>query len=244
MLSLYASGRTTGVVLDSGDGVTHVVPVYEGYALPHAILRMDIAGRAVTQQLQRLLRRSGYVFQSSAEQEIVRGIKESCCAVAFSPSKIEEDFNNSQQGSVGTGRQRYKLPDGSNIELGLELYRAPEVLFQPDLLGVECRGVHDLLVSSIQRTDIDLRRTLYSQIVLAGGSTMFPGYGERLLHEVRRHASAPKETKIRIAAPPERLHSTWIGGSILASLSTFKALWLSRKDYLEHGARALHQKHM
>ena len=236
MLSLYASGRTTGVVLDSGDGVTHVVPVYEGLAMPHAIMRMDVAGRSVTQNLQRLLRRSGHTFHTSSEMEIVRQIKETCCSVAFNPTKSEEQF---QQSGL---KQQFKLPDGSSIELGPETFRAPEILFQPDLLGLEYKGSHDCLISSIMKTDIDLRRVLLSQIVLAGGSTLFPGYGERLLNELRKHPLAPREAKIRIAAPPERLYSTWMGGSILASLSTFKSLWISKAEYLEHGPRILSSK--
>jgi centractin len=238
MLSLYASGRTTGVVLDSGDGVTHVVPVYEGLVMPHAIMRMDVAGRSVTQHLQRLLRRSGHTFHTSSEVEIVRQIKETCCTVAFNPQKAEEQFQQQQSSS-----QSYKLPDGSSIELSAgETFRAAEILFQPDLLGYEYKGTHDLLMSSIIKTDIDLRRILLSQIVLAGGSTLFPGYGERLLNEMRKHPLAPKEAKIRIAAPPERLYSTWIGGSILASLSTFKNLWITKAEFLEQGARVLSNK--
>lgn len=234
ILSLYASGRTTGVVLDSGDGVTHVVPVYEGLTMPHAIMRMDVAGRNVTYQLQRLLRRSGHIFHTSSEMEIVRQIKEQYCSIALNPNKVDEQTSDL--------KQQYRLPDGSMIELGSEIWKAPEVLFQPDLLGLEYKGVHDCLISSIMKTDIDLRKILLSQIVLSGGSTMFTGYGERLLNEVRKHPLAPKESKVRIAAPPERLHSTWIGGSILASLSTFKSMWVSKKEYMEHGARILTTK--
>jgi centractin len=235
ILSLYASGRTTGVVLDSGDGVTHVVPVYEGFALPHAVKRMDIAGRSVTNYLQILLRRSGRVFTSSSELEVVRQIKENCCVVAFNPAEQEKQVSPAFP---------YQLPDGSVVDLGPETFRAPEVLFQPELIGSECRGVHDCLVTSIMQADLDLRKVLFSQIVLAGGSTMFSGFGDRLLNEVRRHSLAPKDTKIRIAAPPERLHSTWIGGSILASLSTFKNMWISKADYHEHGARILISKQL
>ena len=105
-------------------------------------------------------------------------------------------------------------------------------------------GVHDCLVTSIMKSDLDLRRSLFSSIVLSGGSTLFGGFGDRLLSEVRKHVLAPKDTKIRIAAPPERLYSTWIGGSILASLSTFRSMWVSRSDYMEHGpARLLLSKY-
>jgi centractin len=234
ILSLFASGRTTGVVLDVGDGVSHVVPVYEGLILPHAIMRMDVAGRAVTTHLQRLLRRNGYTFHTSSELEVVREIKESCCVVAANPNKLDD---------YAQPKHSYKLPDGSLIELSSDiLCRAPEILFRPDLIGLEYRGVHDAVVTSIMRTDLDLRRRLFSQIVLSGGSTLFHGFGDRLLQEVRKHHFAPKEAKIRIAAPPERLFTTWIGGSILASLSTFKTLWVSKSDYNEHGSRILSEK--
>lgn len=235
ILSLYASGRTTGVVLDSGDGVTHVVPVYEGFAIPNAISRMDIAGRNITSHLQQLLRRGGHIFQTSSEFEVVRQIKENCCIVAFNPTEQESQTQS---------KCPYQLPDGSILEMGPETFRAPEILFKPEIIGSEHRGIHDCLVKSIMKTDIDLRRLLFSQIVLAGGSTMFPGFGDRLLNEVRKHPLSPKDMKIRIAAPPERLHSTWIGGSILASLSTFKNMWISKSDYLEHGARMLTNKQL
>jgi len=239
VLSLYASGRTTGIVLDSGDGVTHVVPVYEGLAIPSAVMRMDLAGRDITNHLQLLLRRSGHLFQTSSEMEVVRHIKEQCCVVSFNPSEPSEGSSSSSSTSA---RYPYTLPDGSVLEMGPEAFRAPEILFSPHLIGSEYRGVDDLLVKSVMRCDMDLRRGLFAQVVLAGGSTLFPGFGERLLAELRRHPLAPRDMKIRIAAPPERLFSTWIGGSILASLATFKTMWVSKADYLEHGARLLSQK--
>mmetsp|Transcript_13433 Transcript_13433/g.22419 ORF Transcript_13433/g.22419 Transcript_13433/m.22419 type:complete len:389 (+) Transcript_13433:91-1257(+) len=247
ILSLYASGRTTGIVLDSGDGVTHVVPVYEGFALPHAIKRMDVAGRNITNYLQLLLRRSGRVFHTSSEFEVVRQIKESCCVFAFNPIEKEKLYakrNGKDASGEAAKTYPYTLPDGSVVNLGPETFRAPEILFHPELIGSEYRGVHDCLVTSIMQTDLDLRRLLFSQVVLAGGSTMFRGFGDRLLNEIRKHPLAPTDTKIRIAAPPERLYSTWIGGSILASLSTFKNMWISKADYQEHGSRILLSKQL
>jgi len=238
VLSLYASGRITGIVLDSGDGVTHTVPIFEGFAIPHSIMRVDLAGRDITTHLQYLLRKGGYYFYTSAEKEVVRSIKESSCYVALDPTREEEALEAEKSGKSVT--QKYKLPDGNLVEIGPERFRAPEVLFKPELLGEESNGVHELLINSIQRSDLDLRKTLYSNIVLAGGSTLFPGFGERLLNEVKH--LAPKDIKIKISAPPERKYSTWMGGSILASLTTFKKMWVSSDEYEEDGATILHKK--
>uniref|UniRef100_H3G8F5 Actin n=1 Tax=Phytophthora ramorum TaxID=164328 RepID=H3G8F5_PHYRM len=231
VLSLYASGRTTGVVLDVGDGVAHVVPVYEGFTLPHAITRMDIAGRDVTRHLQLLLRRAGYNFQTSAEREVVREIKEKLCYVAFNPTKEEQ-----------LEAEKSALAVKDMLSIGPEKFRAPEVLFRPEIIGSEARGVHECLVQAIMKSDLDLRKTLFSQIILSGGSTLFPGFGDRLLAEVRK--KAPKDIKIRISAPPTRIYSTWIGGSILASLATFKNMWITKSEYEEYGASILHRKNL
>ena len=111
---------------------------------------------------------------------------------------------------------------------------------RPDLIGEEYEGLHEVLVYSIQKSDMDLRKVLFQNIVLSGGSTLFKGFGDRLLSEVKK--LAPKDIKIRISAPQERLYSTWIGGSILASLDTFKKMWVSKREYDEEGLRAIHRK--
>ncbi|CAK1555950.1 unnamed protein product [Leptosia nina] len=231
VLSLYATGRTTGVVLDSGDGVTHSVPIYEGFAMPHSIMRVDVAGRDVTRYLRLLLRKEGVNLRTSAELEIVKSIKERACYLSSNPLKEE---------AMDSERAQYSLPDGTQLEIGPARFRAPEVLFRPDLIGEECEGLHEVLMFAIQKSDMDLRKVLYQNIVLSGGSTLFRGFGDRLLAEIRR--LAPKDMKIRISAPQERLYSTWIGGSILASLDTFRKMWVSKREYDEEGHRAVHRK--
>ncbi|KAG7480720.1 hypothetical protein MATL_G00059280 [Megalops atlanticus] len=227
----YATGRTTGVVLDAGDGVTHAVPIYEGFAIPHSIMRVDIAGRDVSRYLRLLLRKEGYDFHTSAEFEVVRTIKERACYLSLNPQKDE---------TLETEKAQYTLPDGSTLDIGPARFRAPELLFRPDLIGDESEGIHEVLAFAIQKSDMDLRRTLFSNIVLSGGSTLLKGFGDRLLSEVKK--LAPKDVKIKISAPQERLYSTWIGGSILASLDTFKKMWVSKKEYEEDRARAIHRK--
>lgn len=231
VLSLYASGRTTGIVLDCGDGVSHAVPVYEGFAVPSSIRRIDVAGRDITEHMQLLLRKAGHVFHTSAEKEIVRVMKEKVSYVALNPGKEEKDLHSGVW-RADKKEIEYQLPDGHKIKLGPERFRAPEILFDPELIGLEYQGVHQMVVDAINRTDMDLRQHLFGSIVLSGGSTLCKGFGDRLLDEVKR--IAVKDMRIKIFAPPERKYSTWIGGSILAGLSTFRKMWVSIDDWHEN----------
>ena len=235
VLSLYASGRTTGIVLDSGDGVTHTVPIYEGYNLPHAIMRIDLAGRDMTDYLVKLLSEVGQSFASSAEREIVRDIKEKLCYVSLDFDSEMKTFAESSAMD-----KTYELPDGNTVTVGNQRFRCPEALFQPMKLGKEFAGVHELTFQSIMKCDVDVRKDLYGNIVLSGGTTMFPGIAERLNKEVV--ALAPSSMKIKVIAPPERIYSVWIGGSILSSLSTFQTMWITKAEYDESGPGIVHRK--
>eukprot|EP01084_Bolivina_argentea_P134777 237614_1 len=234
VLSLYASGRTTGMVFDSGDGVTHTIPVYEGFALKYAVSRIDIGGRDLTKYLMRIFNERGYSFSTSSEMDIVRDIKEKLCYIALD---YDKELQQAKQSDINVN---YELPDGQVITIGNERFRCPEVLFQPQLIGMECEGIHQFVWNSIMECPIDVRTELCNNLLLSGGSSMFRQIEIRLKNEIQK--LAPASVKCKIIAPAERLYSVWIGGSILSSLSSFQEMWISKDEYDESGPGIVHRK--
>ena len=221
VLALYSSGRTTGVVLDSGEGISHTVPIYEGYAIPHAIQKILLAGRDLTEYLREILKERGLAFTTPAELDIVRDIKETMTVTV-------SDFNEAMKDAEESHacEKNYELPDGRKILIGNERFRCPEILFQPSLAGHDLEGVHKYCFDSVMKCDNDVRKDLFANIILSGGSTLFEAMGERLWQEI--HTLTPSNGRIKVLAPPERLYSVWLGGSILASLSTFQTMWITK----------------
>jgi len=244
VLTLYAQGLTTGVVVDSGDGVTHIVPVYDGFAMPHLTRRLDIAGRDVTRYLIKLLLMRGYAFNRTADFETVREIKEKLCYVSYD---LELDKKLAEETTVLV--ESYTLPDGRVIRVGSERYEAPECIFQPHLVDVEQRGVAEMLFQTIQAAAVDVRTDLYKHIVLSGGSSMYPGLPSRLEKELKQlyltrilqgDPTRLNKFKIKIEDSPRRKHMVFLGGAVLADIMKNRQdFWVSREEWYEQGVRSL-----
>ena len=235
VLALYSSGRTTGIALNSGEGITHAVPIHEGCALPHAITRLELGGKDLTDYLTKILADRGYSIKTKDTYKTVSDIKEKLCYVALN---FEQEMTSAA--SSNSLSKSYELPNGEMINISDERFRCPEALFKPVLLGIQNAGIHETTYNSIMKCDVDIRKDLYSNIVLCGGSTMFPGIGDRMKKEIM--ALAPSTMSVKVIASPERKYSAWIGGSMLASQSTFKQMWISKQEYEESGPSIVHSK--
>ncbi|KYQ88489.1 actin [Tieghemostelium lacteum] len=231
ILSLFSSSKTSGTVVESGDAISHIVPIYEGYTIDNCIECFNFGGRDLDDYLKILLTERGYnLFHF--DKDIARDIKEKFCYVSID---FDNDLKNNRHSNI-----KYSLPDGKDINISSERFKCTETLFQPNLLGMDTLGIHQSIYNSIQKCDNEeIRNHLYSSILLSGGSTMFNGLSERLKKEITLLAPDMSTT---IISPPNRKYSTWIGGSILSSLSTFQNTWVSNFEYQEFGTSITHEK--
>ena len=234
-MALYASGRTTGIVLDSGYGTTDCVAINEGVVLSDSALRNELTGGDLSEYLVKLLNENGlngHSFTTSAEREWVRDIKEKVCCVALDYAEEMKKEESSVE---------YELPDGQVVNIKSERFRCAEALFQTNMIDADKHylGIHEHLYQSINKCDANVRKELYSDIVLSGGSTLFAGIEDRLLSEMTK--LAPKDVVCKIIAPPDRKYSVWIGGSIFGSVRTFNDMWISKELYDECGAGIVHR---
>ena len=240
VLAIYDAGRTSGMAVDSGEVITNFVPVYEGFAFPNAIAKSETGGKILTDYLILLLTDKKYNINTAAKRLKVNDIKEKYCRVSY-------DFENEirEAGEGGNLEEKVKLPDGEELTLETERLKCPEALFRPNFLNLpesNIKGLHDECCASIQQIDVEIRKDLYSNIILSGGNTMFEGLPERLTKEIQKLTPSAASNKVKVIALPERKYATWIGASILSSLSNFQCMWITRAEYKETGESIVHKK--
>jgi len=213
-MTLCGAGRVSGVALECGHDVTCAVPVFEGYVMPHAVQKSRVAGDAVTKYLNRLMKEKGVELGL----DIIMDIKEKT-------SFVRENMSGDVEKTVA-----YELPDGSTIRIGLERSDCVEVLFNPELEGLECDGIHTVLKASIEKCDTEIQKTIVENIVFSGGSSLLEGLNKRIEKELSMEFINPKTICLL-----ERNYLSWIGGSITTSMSSFTSKWISKEEYDESG---------
>ena len=255
VMSLFSTGRSSGIVVDSGYGRTHIGPVWEGYALPHFLRRMNVAGQDLSVHLQGKLRMDGYPFSTADDLAAVNDIKESLCYVS---GNMATELNFCKESK--SIERLHELPDGQQIYVNEHRFTVAEALFDPSLLGdadvsttgygvdgsrlptggQTLPGIHHTIHEIIGLCDPAVQSELYSGIVLSGGNSLFPKLDERVQSEVAK--LAPKKTTVRAVAFPDRQYAAWTGGSVLGSMSTFPCMWVSKNEFDDYGPSIVHRK--
>jgi actin-related protein len=236
ILSLYSSGRLSGLVLDSGDRFTYTVAVYNGQGIADGVDRVEFGGRNLSKIFMKMINeREKKVLLSENQIDIIHNIKEKNCYIAFDYTK--ELITTVQSQNFDT---TYQLPDGLQFTIGSERFRCPETYFSPKQFNIDMNGLDRMIFNSIACCDVDLQRILFSNIYLTGGSTMFSGFGERMQKEIMRLTKI--STGSKVISPQERIFSAWLGGTLVASNSTFSQLCVTKKEFEEFGSTIIKEK--
>lgn len=235
VLALYASGKTTGLVLESGEGITHTVPVYEGFAIPFATIRLDMGGKDLTEYMAQSLLNNKDLRELNTNLQPFVKLKEQKCFVSYDFDALVKEYQKKEHKELAV-----VLPDGTDLYASDQGFRIPEALFQPNKIDKDFYGIHEAVYQAILKCNPAIRNDLYGNILLAGGNTMFKGINNRLFKEIS--ALAPSTVSVKTKAPQERKQTTWIGGSVLTSLSSFKNMWISSKEYNEYGESIIARK--
>ena len=225
-LPLYAHGKFNGIVLELGEGVSQFCPILDGYSVCNAVERIDFGGKDLSDFMEKILMDTGKRFTTVEEKFMPNVIKVRTCYVALDfqdEIKSVEPFD-------------YEFPDGTHLIIKDQRIRCPEILFQSE------NNIAQKCYDSIQKCVFDVRKDLYNCIVLSGGSSMFYELPERLTREIKYRASKSFKEEVKVIASPERKYSTWIGGSILSTISTFESMWITKDEYEESGNPIVHKK--
>ena len=225
-------GKTTGIVLDSGDSNSSCVPIVKSFPISNAIRYLNFSGRELTEFMSKILAETGYQFNTNSKKKLLQKIKEKICYVAFdyeAELKCLEPYD-------------YELPDGNHIIIKDQRIRCPETLFNPSIMGKEGKGIAEICNESIQNCDKNLEKELYNNIILSGGNTMYDGFPERLTKEMKILAPQSMKDEINILASDDRNLAAWKGASILSTTSLFDNKWITKKEYEEKGPSVVHKK--
>ena len=238
ILSLFSTSVTSGIILESGEGVTQSCVVFEGYSIPFSFERYNYGGKDVTEYLKNMLKKRGYNFYNSTEIKLVNDIKEKMC---YLETNKRADLVNAKK-SVNKKLSQYYLPDGNNITIYDEITLAPEILFNPEYIGKEYLSFPQMIINSIDKIDIELRKKTYESIWLSGGNTAFKDLNHRLNDELKTIFGKNFAINILENEKINPQYRCWVGGNIISTLEIFKKMWVTRSEWKENGSEIIHIK--
>ena len=237
LLSLFSTSATSGTVLESGEGVTQSCVVYEGYSIPSSYERYNYGGKDVTLYLRDLLKKRGYHFYNSSEVKLFNEIKEKLCYIENIKRNMNINYDDNNKEIT-----KYYLPDGSNIDIGDEKIKAPELLFNPELIGKEYLSFDEMVINSINKADIDLRNQSYENIWISGGNSSFKELNKRLVKEIKNKVDKNLKVNVLENEKIKPQHRCWVGGNVISILEIFKKMWVTRSEWNEKGSGIIHIK--
>lgn len=255
LLTLYASGKVNGIVVDSGEGQSSVVPICDGSIMTFSQGMDDLAGETLTQILMKSLNQGddnsleieGKNNSKRISYSAAKDIKEKYLRVSMNYAKDAQDLgkvNNNGLGGDISGAMNSStmvtLPDNSIVHLGDLSVKIPETLFRPENFGLKNPGIHELIYDSLLKNDLDVRRELANNIIISGGNSLFSNYNERIQKELS--LLLPSILKIRCVNLSDKLYAQWLGGAIVSALSIFQPMWITRAEYDECGPSVIHRK--
>ncbi|XP_069131911.1 actin-like protein 6B [Argopecten irradians] len=272
VLSAFANGRSTGLVLDSGATHTTAVPVYDGYVIGQAIVKSPLAGDFISLECKKLMEEleidviPPYMIQNkepvslmetakwkkkdipevtkSFHNYMVKDVLQDFAASAL--QVMDTPYDNSTAETMPT--VLYEFPNGYNQDFGAEKFKLPEGLFDPSVIkdlpsGNTMLSAGHVVTTSVGMCDIDIRPSLYSSVIVVGGNSLISGFTDRLNRDLGTKTPPSMRLKIISATgTAERRFSSWIGGSILASLGSFQQMWISKQEYEEGGRSCVERK--
>ncbi|OHT10984.1 Actin-1 [Tritrichomonas foetus] len=236
-LTLLASGRTTGVVLESGDGVSSISAILEGYRIPETLQWTKMAGSSVTNFLIKKLQKRDLLLDNNKSDTIIaRSIKET---VGYISENYEEELKKFDE-AASAKSTTYRYPDGQSLNIGNVSFKTPEFLFRPHVYGLEGKGLHQMLAETIQKCDIHIQLDLFKKICIGGGNTLFKGFDKRI--ELEMAKIVPEDTKVKIVSAKRRGFSAWIGAAMFSANQSFTEMAISKKTFEEEGSSIIERK--
>ena len=235
LLSLISTGYSTGVVLESGSDITQSCVSCEGYLIKNSFFRCDYGGKDVTNVLKILLKQNNIDIRNNSldDTKILNEIKEKQCYI-----KTLKDENDDFVSLLS----EYILPDGNRLKLNDEKILAPEILFNNKLIFAEDLTFHEMVISSIDKVDINIKDKLYKTIILSGGNTKFKGIEEKMIVNLSYLIPRGVDIKIKTQINPEL--NCWNGGKVIASLNIFNKMLVDKKEWEECGKNIIQVRYL